>query len=416
VPAQTAQAAHVNALLQHYKEVRQFTEKLAAPLSAEDACAQSMPDASPTKWHLAHTSWFFETFLLKPNHAHYREFHPEFAVLFNSYYNGIGAMHPRPLRGMLTRPPLAEVMAYRRHVDAAMAQLMASPDLSNTLQELIELGINHEQQHQELLLTDILHLFSLNPAWPAYAGIELAPTPAAPLHWIEGPQGRHEFGSEGHGFCFDNELPRHSQWLPAYAIASRPVTNAEFREFVRAGGYAQPDWWLSDGWATVQQERWQRPIYWSADCESELTLAGRASIDAHAPVTHLSYYEADAYARWAGARLPTEFEWEAMASQQGVRGNFVESGRLHPGGPVPDEGRWFGDVWEWTASAYAAYAGYRTAPGTVGEYNGKFMCNQLVLRGGSCVTSASHIRASYRNFFYPSVRWQFSGLRLARDL
>ncbi len=414
--AQTAHLVQPDAQLMRYKEVRAFTEQLAARLSAEDSCVQSMPDASPAKWHLAHTSWFFETFVLQAHATGYRAFHPDYSVLFNSYYNGIGAMHPRPQRGMLTRPPLAEVLAYRRHVDVAMQQYIASDKTRLTHAALIELGLNHEQQHQELLLTDIKHLFSLNPAWPAYAVNELVPTPSADLKWSAGPRGRCDFGSEGASFCFDNEQPRHSQWLQPYEIAERPVSNGEFRGFVQDRGYEKPEYWLSDGWGLVLQEGWRRPLYWSDDCRTELTLSGRWPIDDHAPVTHLSYYEADAYARWAGARLPTEFEWEAVASQQAIRGNFVESGRLHPGGPVADPGRWFGDVWEWTASAYAGYPGYQPAAGAVGEYNGKFMCNQLVLRGGSCVTSQSHIRASYRNFFYPSARWQFSGLRLARDL
>lgn len=409
-----AQATDV--LLQQYHAVRKFTERLAAPLSAEDCCAQSMPDASPAKWHIAHTSWFFETFILKPNLAGYSEFSPQFAVLFNSYYNAVGAMHPRPQRGLLTRPPLAEVMAYRRHVDAAMTRFIERGTLSQDMCDLIELGLNHEQQHQELLLTDIKHLFSLNPLAPAYLEIKLQPTPVPiVLEWIEGPQGRHEFGATSDAFCFDNEQPRHSQWLQPYAIASRPVTNAEYRDFIRDRGYQRPELWLSDGWATVQQDNWQQPIYWSPDGESEFTLAGLQPIDGHAPVAHLSHYEADAYARWAQARLPTEFEWEA-ASTKSIDGNFSESRRLHPGGPVADNHRWFGDVWEWTASAYAGYPGYKPAAGAVGEYNGKFMCNQLVLRGGSCVTARSHIRPTYRNFFYPHARWQFSGLRLAKDL
>jgi ergothioneine biosynthesis protein EgtB len=414
-PAFAAQTTDV--LQRRYQQVRTFTEQLAAPLSAEDSCVQSMPDASPAKWHLAHTSWFFETFLLKPNLPGYREFHPQYAVLFNSYYNAVGAMHPRPQRGLLTRPPLAEVLAYRRHVDAALQRFIENDGLPENVQALIELGLNHEQQHQELLLTDIKHLFSLNPLQPAYTDTAPEPTPAPPaLAWIEGPQGRHEFGDAGEGFCFDNERPRHVQWLHPHAIASRPVTNGEYQAFVRDGGYQRPELWLSDGWVAVQTEGWQRPLYWSEDLAAEFTLAGPQALDVHAPVTHLSYYEADAYARWAGARLPTEFEWEAAAVTHAVNGNFVDGGRLRPGGAVEDAGRWFGDVWEWTASDYAPYPGYAPAAGAVGEYNGKFMCNQRVLRGGSCATAQSHTRASYRNFFYPQARWQFSGLRLARDL
>jgi ergothioneine biosynthesis protein EgtB len=416
VQARTATAElHPEALLERYREVRAFTAQLAAPLSPEDAVVQSMPDTSPAKWHLAHTTWFFETFVLKPRYPEYREFRPDFGFLFNSYYHTVGAMHPRPQRGLLTRPDVQEVLDYRGYVDIRMSEALEHQDFSGDEIALVELGLNHEQQHQELMLTDIKHLFSCSPLWPAYCEMPLDATSPEPLEWIEGPVGRIDIGAGADGFAFDNERPRHSVWLRPFVIASRPVSNAEYCEFIRDGGYTRPELWLSDGWSTVQQERWAHPLYWAGDLASEFTLAGRQKLDPHAPATHLCFYEADAYARWAGARLPTEAEWETVAAQRRITGNFVETNRLHPGGPVTDAGRWFGDVWEWTASAYAPYPGYVPPPGAIGEYNGKFMCNQLVLRGGSCVSAQPHLRASYRNFFYPQARWQFSGLRLARD-
>jgi ergothioneine biosynthesis protein EgtB len=405
----------------NYQRVREATLALCATLAPEDTVAQSMPDASPAKWHLAHTTWFFEQFLLAHFEPAYRRFRAGWDYLFNSYYQTVGPMHARPQRGLLTRPTLQEVIEYRGHVDDAMQALLRHRGGDSEVQTRVALGLNHEQQHQELLLTDIQHLFSLNPLQPVFRE---APTTvkaeAVPLRFIEGRPGIVEVGHAGDGFAYDNESPRHRALLPAHAIATRCVTNAEFREFIRDGGYRNPVLWLSDGWDTVRREGWSHPLYWDDALESAFTLGGRRVIEPLAPVCHVSFFEADAFARWAGARLPTEAEWEAMAQDMRVEGNFVDSGMLRPlparavGNP-----EWplqmFGDVWEWTSSAYLGYPGYRPAAGALGEYNGKFMCGQWVLRGGSCATPAGHVRASYRNFFYPAVRWQFSGLRLARD-
>lgn len=377
-----------------------------------------MPDASPAKWHLAHTSWFFEHFILAERAPGYRLFHERFGYLFNSYYFTVGQMHQRPRRGMVTRPSLAEVLDYRGHVDAAMHELIGRSAGDDELSFLVTLGINHEQQHQELLLTDVKHLLFQNPLQPAYTELP-APPPgsAAPVQWITGETGLIPIGHAGEGFAFDNETPRHQALLREHALASRLVTNAEYLEFIADGGYDDPAPWLSDGWSTVLEEGWQRPLYWDEDLEHAFTLGGRQPLHPHAPVTHLSYYEADAFARWAGCRLPTEFEWEAAAARQAPKGNFADSGALQP---RPAEGsrglqQLYGDAWEWTASPYAPYPGFQALGGSLGEYNGKFMCSQVVLRGGSCATPAGHLRASYRNFFYPAQRWQFSGLRLARD-
>jgi ergothioneine biosynthesis protein EgtB len=406
--------------LARYRAVRAATERLAAPLSPEDCCAQSMPDASPTKWHLAHTSWFFETFVLDP--AGERPFHPQFRVLFNSYYNGVGEQHPRPQRGLLTRPSLEDVMAYRAHVDRGVAALLERGQ-DAAVAARIELGLQHEQQHQELLLTDAKHLLSQNPLRPAYRS-DLAPPPqrsAPPLRWHRWAGGVRQIGYEGPGFHFDNEAPRHAVVSIEFELASRLVTNAEFLAFVEGGGYADPRFWLSDGFATARAEAWCAPAYWERRDGAwwERTLGGPRPLDLDAPVCHVSGYEADAYARFAGARLPTEAEWEIAASAAPRRGNFVERDHLHPvaaeAAPGDAPAQLFGDVWEWTQSPYVAYPGFRPAEGAIGEYNGKFMCNQLVLRGGSCATRADHVRASYRNFFPPAARWQFSGLRLARD-
>lgn len=403
--------------------VREQSRALAAPLSPEDCQIQSMSDASPTKWHLAHTTWFFETFVLKPYLPGYRAFDDGFAHLYNSYYNSVGSMHPRPLRGMVTRPTLATVLDYRDHVDRHLARLLDEDALPAALADLVTLGLHHEQQHQELLLTDIKHAFSLNPTAPAYrADDRLPPSPERALEWIDFDPGIVEIGAPAHGFAFDNERPRHRTLLQPFALANRPVTNAEFRAFVEDGSYGQPTLWLSDGWATIQSEGWQRPLYWTNDLAHAFSLHGLQPLDPHAPACHLSYFEADAYARWAGARLPREGEWEHAAEGHAVRGHFVESGVLQP---VADQGsmrsvtrlqQLFGSVWEWTQSPYVGYPGYRPPAGAVGEYNGKFMCNQWVLRGGSCASSADHLRSSYRNFFPPQARWQFTGLRLARDL
>ena len=401
-----------------WRAVRARTIALAAPLSAEDACVQSMPDASPAKWHLAHTTWFFERFVLLGRDPGYRVFHERFEYLFNSYYFTVSQMHLRPRRGLVTRPSLAEVVAYRGHVDAALAQLLEREAGDAELEFLVTLGMHHEQQHQELMLTDIKHLFAQNPLLPAYVERAVPDAgAAAPLRWVEGAAGPVEIGHAGESFAFDNETPRHRVLLDEHALASRLVTNAEFREFIDDGGYADPALWLSDGWSTVLAEGWARPLYWQEDLAQEFTLAGLAPIQADAPVVHLSYYEADAFARWAGARLPTEFEWEAAASGVRPDGHFAGSGAFHPRPAAHVEGlqQLFGDAWEWTASPYAAYPGFRPLAGSLGEYNGKFMCSQMVLRGGSCATPAGHVRASYRNFFYPGQRWQFSGLRLARD-
>ena len=396
-----------------YGAVRALTLDLCQGLAPEDMAIQSMPDASPVKWHLAHTSWFFEHFLLEPHAPGYRPFHPDYGYLFNSYYYSVGAMHPRPARGLLSRPLVADVLGYRAHVDEHMQVLLARREGDRSFTALLTLGLNHEQQHQELLLMDVKHLFSLNPLKPAWREL---PRPAAgrsaPLKYLSRPAGLVSIGHGGPGFCFDNETPRHQALVPAHALASRPVSNGEYREFIRAGGYQTPELWLSDGWATVQREGWDRPLYWSEDMTAEFTLGGMRELDADAPVVHVSYYEADAYARWAGARLPTEAEWESQAQEHTVAGNFLDAGLFHPtvSGDSP-----YGDVWQWTASPYGAYPGFRPLAGSLGEYNGKFMANQLVLRGGCCVTPADHVRASYRNFFYPQQRWQFSGLRLAKD-
>ena len=407
-----------------YRTVRIATEQLAAPLSAEDCAIQSMPDASPVKWHLAHTSWFFETFVLKPHLPGYRLFHPSFRVLFNSYYNGIGDKHPRRRRGLLSRPSLEEVHAYRLHIDAAMAELMDRRTLPSTVSALIELGLNHEQQHQELILTDVLHLLSCNPLKPAYEpSIGAADAPIAdapPLTWIEFGEGIVDIGHEGSQFAFDNESPRHRQYLNGFSLASREVTNGEYLAFIDDAGYRRPELWLSEGWDWLAANSIDAPLYWQRDGRGwlEFGLHGLRPVEASAPVCHVSLFEADAYARWAGARLPSEGEWEVAASGRPVEGNFIESGSLEPtvaNAATVTLSQLFGDVWEWTRSAYAPYPGYRPATGAIGEYNGKFMCNQYVLRGGSCVSTASHLRATYRNFFPAAARWQFTGIRLARD-
>ena len=411
-----------SALAAQYAAVRRQSERLARPLSAEDCALQSMPDASPVKWHLAHTTRFFETFILEPSQPGYRVFHPQFRVLFNSYYVALGARHPRPERGLLSRPPLDEVLAYRNHVDAHMMQLFAAAALPPAVRGLIELGIHHEQQHQELILTDVKHLLSRNPLRPAYADpLPTAALRAAPPAWIAQPDGIRQIGHGGDGFCFDNEQPRHRVFIDAYEIAARPVTNGEYLEFVVDGGYERPGLWLSEGWDVKTAQGWSAPLYWQPDGAGwhTFTLGGMRPLAPGEPVCHVSWFEADAYARWASARLPTEAEWETLAPPLPVAGNFLEDGRYHPApSAARDNGaaaQVYGDVWEWTRSSYEPYPGYRTAPGAVGEYNGKFMSNQYVLRGGSCATPASHIRASYRNFFPAAARWQFSGIRLARD-
>jgi ergothioneine biosynthesis protein EgtB len=381
-----------------------------------------MPDASPVKWHLAHTTWFFETFVLEPHEPGFRAFHPAFRVLFNSYYNGIGEKHPRPQRGLLTRPSLAEVLRYRGAVDERVRALLGGHGADAGLGALIKLGLQHEQQHQELLLTDVKHLLAQNPLLPPYsenAREARSAAAAAPLQWIAYDGGAAQIGHAGEGFAFDNEVPRHTVLLAPFELGGRLVTNAEYRAFVEDGGYTDPRHWLSDGWDWMQANRLAQPLYWLAERGAwrEFSLGGAIALDPGRPACGLSYYEADAYARWAGARLPTEFEWEAAAQSARVEGNFADRGGLHP---LPADAarpaQLYGDCWEWTQSAYAPYPGYRAADGAIGEYNGKFMVNQYVLRGGSCATPAGHVRASYRNFFPASARWQFSGIRLARDL
>ena len=390
---------------------RLLTLVLASPLSDADASIQPFPDASPAKWHLAHTSWFFETFVLRDHVASYKPFDDRFAYLFNSYYEAEGPRHARPRRGMLSRPSLEEVLDYRAYVDEALESALA--DLPPAALELVELGINHEQQHEELFLTDILATFAENPLEPAYG--DLAP-PACfalePLTWHRGREGVVEIGATDGEFAFDAERPRHRVFLSGHEIASRPVTCKEWGEFIDDGGYSTPTLWMSEGWDWVQRERIAAPLYWRSD-GTEFTLGGSRKIDAAAPAAHISYYEADAFARWAGARLPTEAEWEDFAaSADPMIGNQLDrAGAVVPG---PRSGV-FGDVWQWTKSAFSSYPGFSPAKGAVGEYNGKFMCGQFVLKGASCATPRGHSRASYRNFFPPNARWQFTGLRLARD-
>ena len=400
-----------------FQQVRQRTMGLCAPLSDEDMLLQSMPDASPGKWHLAHTSWFFEQFVLGRD-PQWKIRDPRWHYLFNSYYQSVGPMHARPQRGLLSRPSLAQVRDYRQRINDGVGELLSRQD-DPELVALVELGVQHEQQHQELLLTDIKHALWCNPLQPAYDATLDASTGArtAPLRFIERSEGVVEIGHRGEGFAFDNETPRHRTYLQPHAMASRLVTNGEYLAFVREGGYREPGLWLSDGWAIVQHEGWQRPLYWNDDLASEFTLGGVREIDSCAPVCHLSYFEAEAFARWAGARLPTEAEWEIAAQGQRIEGNLQERRRFQPLAVDDGEGllQMYGDTWEWTASPYISYPGFRPLPGALGEYNGKFMCGQWILRGGSCVTPGNHLRATYRNFFPPHARWQFSGLRLGQD-
>jgi ergothioneine biosynthesis protein EgtB len=416
-------------LVSCYQQVRQLSEQLCRPLATEDYVVQTMPDVSPPKWHLAHTSWFFETFLLRPHVPGYEVFHPKYGYLFNSYYEAVGQRHPRPQRGLLSRPTVEEIYRYRAYVDDAMRSLLRDlPTLEPQVKDLLELGLHHEQQHQELLLTDIKHILALNPLRPAYqekpgAIAQSAPQPrgsgdlsSSKEQWLDYPGGLYTLGYDGQGFAFDNESPKHQVYLNDFWLAARLVTNGEYLEFINAGGYHNPEYWLSDGWHTIQTQGWQAPLYWE-QIDGQwwlMTLNGMQPVRDDEPVCHVSFYEADAYARWAGKRLPTEAEWEIATQNVPIRGNFVESGLLHPapttGATRPDQ--LFGDVWEWTQSAYHPYPGYKPAAGAVGEYNGKFMCSQMVLRGGSCATSKSHIRSTYRNFFPPAARWQFTGIRL----
>ena len=402
-----------------FRSVRALTEAIAAPLSAEDQTAQSMDDVSPTKWHRAHTTWFFEEFVLAPNLGGYSVFDPNYGFLFNSYYESVGDRHPRANRGVITRPGIDEVAAYRAHVDAAMDELFAA-EIPNHVLALIELGLHHEQQHQELALMDIKHVLSQNVLDPVYRATTVERSNASVLEWIDVDGGVVSIGHCNDGFAFDNESPSHQQVVSPYALASRPVNCGEVLSFIADGGYSRAELWLSDGWAVVQRESWTAPLYWSNDGGewTHFTLSGRQSIERNAPVSHVSYYEADAIARWMDARLPTEAEWEHAARTVPVVGNFLDLNVLAPFSGIAESGslrQMFGDVWEWTASAYQPYPGFRAAPGAVGEYNGKFMVNQQVLRGGCSLTPAEHIRPTYRNFFPPASRWQVAGLRLARD-
>jgi ergothioneine biosynthesis protein EgtB len=421
-------AIDLKELVQRYVDVRALTERLCAPLVPEDYVVQSMPDVSPTKWHLAHTSWFFETFILSPHAKNYRVFNEHFAYLFNSYYVTVGDRHCRQNRGQLSRPTVKEVYAYRKHVDEHMFAWLDGLDepTAREMLSLIEIGLHHEQQHQELMLTDIKHVFWVNPMRPVYQPRAREDRPRLPpMRWFSYAGGLNWIGHDGSGFAFDNESPRHQQFIQPFDLASRLVTNGEYRMFMEDKGYERADLWLSMGFATVKHEGWNAPLYWIQQDGQWLnhTLSGLRPVEDDEPVTHLSYFEADAFARWNGCRLPSETEWEVAAQTVSLDGNFVDQGIYHP---APAK-RWddsafdapeqmFGDVWEWTRSAYLPYPGYQAPSGALGEYNGKFMCNQFVLRGGSCATSRSHIRRTYRNFFPPDARWQFMGLRLARDV
>lgn len=413
--------SHRDHWLSRYQKAHGQTENLCACLQIEDYVIQTMPNVSPPKWHLAHVTWFFETFLLKPYFRGYRVYDDQFAYLFNSYYQTVGDPYPRVRRGLLSRPTVKEVYQYRAHVDAAMQELIATAHDSIWPEIMIrvELGVQHEQQHQELLLTDIKHIFACNPLRPAYqqGSSQANNKGAAPMRWMTFVGGTNEIGHIGEGFYFDNEAPRHQTLLQNYSLANRLVTNGEYLEFIHQGGYQRPELWLSDGWYTVQQERWQAPLYWEKH-ENQwqvVTLSGMQSLNLDEPVCHVSFYEADAYVRWVGARLPTEAELELALTQVPVEGNFVESEHYHPRLADGHHTQLYGDVWEWTQSPYMPYPNYRPLEGSLGEYNGKFMCNQMVLKGGSCATPLSHIRATYRNFFMPPDRWQFTGIRLAKS-
>jgi ergothioneine biosynthesis protein EgtB len=413
-----AAPADRDALARRFAAVRAASVAICAPLAIEDHVVQSMADASPAKWHLAHPTWFFEHFVLAHFEPGYVPVHPQYGFLFNSYYETVGRFHPRRDRGLLSRPTVAEVSAYRAAVDARVTALLGRLDeraLAAAAQR-IELGLAHEEQHQELMLTDLKHLFAVNPLQPAYRALEAPTGRATPLEWRRFPEAVRSVGHGGTGFAFDNETPRHRVLMPAFRIASRPVTNGEWREFIEAGGYRRAELWLSEGWKAANERGWEAPMYWS--CQDarwrRFTLSGPRLVDDEAPVCHVSFYEADAYARWRGLRLPTEAEWETAAADAAVEGHFRDRDLLDPA-PGAGSEQWFGDVWEWTASPYVAYPGFRPLDGSLGEYNGKFMCNQLVLRGGSCVTPPGHVRATYRNFFYAPDRWQFMGVRLAAD-
>lgn len=420
-------------LSDRYSQVRKLSEQICQPLAVEDYVIQTMPDVSPPKWHLAHTTWFFETFLLLPHLKNYEVFHSQYGYLFNSYYEAVGQRHPRPQRGLLSRPTVEEIYHYRWYVDSAMQRLIAEQAGNTVVENLITLGLNHEQQHQELLFTDLKHILANNPLRPAYRSdlLQSASSTASQTakkknaksqnrqeKWLDYPGGLYSIGFAGNEFAFDNESPQHQVYLQDYYLAARLVTNGEYLEFIQAGGYEKSEYWLSEGWATIRSEQWQAPLYWEQIDGNwwVMTLAGMQPLNEHEPVCHVSLFEADAFARWAGKRLPTEAEWEVATAQIPIRGNLLHTDKLHP---VPASGvtrpdQIYGDVWEWTQSAYLPYPGFKAAEGAIGEYNGKFMCNQMVLRGGSCVTPTDHLRPTYRNFFPPSARWQFTGIRLAQ--
>ncbi len=424
---ETSDTFHAKEWLRRYQRVRAATEAICAPLHKEDYIVQSMPDVSPPKWHLAHVSWFFEAFILKPFHPAYQTLDPAYDYLFNSYYETHGVPFPRSDRGMISRPTVDDVYRYRAHIDRAMQELLEEPPQAHVEEILrrVELGLPHEQQHQELLFMDIKHILAQNPLGAVYRD-DLAPAPAhesGELRWHGYPAGIRLIGHDEteEGFAYDNEMGRHRQFVEAFQIADRPVTNGEFLEFMQAGGYDKPDAWLADGWATVKAEGWKSPLYWVErdGAWHHFTLGGLVPVDLNAPVCHVSFFEADAYAQWAGARLPTEAEWETVAREVPMLGNFIERDHLQPvaaAAPRDVPGQMFGDVWEWTGSAYRPYPGFKKLPGSLGEYNGKFMSGQMILRGGCCVTPEDHIRPTYRNFFPPHARWAFSGFRLARDL
>ena len=421
---------------ERFHQVREFTNALCVGLEPEDCVVQSMPDVSPTKWHLAHTTWFFETFILKKFVSRYRAEIPEYAYLFNSYYNAAGDMHRRDLRGLISRPTVRQAQRYRASVDSHVDDLLSRADesLLDEIEPILVLGMHHEQQHQELLITDIKHVFAQNPLYPVFRAAgkarETGATGRGPCQFVDFEETVTAIGHDGDEFAYDNEGPRHRTLVPAFSLATRPVTNGEYIAFIEDNGYSRPEFWLSLGWTTVNEQRWNAPLYWQKRDGAwwHFTLSGLRPVDESEPVTHVSYFEADAYANWVGARLATEFEWESAALSCPVEGNFVETELFHPAAvpltpaasPAKPERpgclqQMFGDTWEWTRSAYSPYPGYHAAPGALGEYNGKFMCNQYVLRGGSCATSRTHIRRTYRNFFQPEKRWQFTGIRLARD-
>lgn len=414
-------------LINNYIKVRNFSNKLAEPLEIEDYVIQSMPDVSPTKWHLAHTSWFFETFILSKLNQGYESPFPQYNYLFNSYYVQVGERHSRPKRGLISRPTVEEVYEYRTYIDEQTTEFLETCDettLANILY-VIDTGIHHEQQHQELIVTDIKHVFSVNPLKPRYIESKKKNTNqyVPDIKWKLFEGGIYSIGHNGNGFAYDNEIPIHKEYIEPFEFASRLITNGEYIEFIEDGGYQKPVLWLSDGRSKVEDNNWTAPFYWEKQDDKwhYFTLTGMREVDLAEPVCHVSHYEADAFARWYGARLPSESEWEIVSNELKIEGNFVDNNNFHPSTIVDEQTdnnnpkQMFGDVWEWTSSPYSPYPGFKIAEGALGEYNGKFMCNQMVLRGGSCATSKSHIRRTYRNFFPSDARWQFMGIRLAKD-